>query len=364
MSKPVSVCNKHIHVRICSQMINDNTSVSPLQSPNRHRPAQQLLCACQIICAGGSFTLGTERPGCICLLWHRSSQRLLEHTWLWPAPVLHTECNHCLQPLSTCKPVTDSMTFAARQSGAETLKRVFFAQLCFRIVRAHQAGKSGKTVHFFRLIFGLLRVRDPSKWEVWVEMMVETHWNLFLSNSREQTSREVVEDGYEFFANKGVEAWQQSGLTAVGKSWKLFAVCQSLLHCQAIQYSSWKTQVTIFSAPNYCGEFDNAAAVPWLPLSVSLNRNGKRFILNCIPNSTFFLLARCHELWSTERHLFTGGSPHWCRLGMRLLCTALSKAAGPPAVQLSPSSYCRVEQATRKPKQEVSLAIFHLRLRS
>lgn len=149
MSKPVSVCNKHIQVRICSQMINDNTAVSPLQSPNRHRPAQQLLCACQIICTAGSFTLGTERPGCICLLWHRSSQRLLEHTWLWPAPVLHTECNHCLQPLSTCKPVTDSMTFAARQSGAETLKRVFFAQLCFRIVRAHQAGKSGKTVHFF-----------------------------------------------------------------------------------------------------------------------------------------------------------------------------------------------------------------------
>lgn len=176
--------------------------------------------------------------------------------------------------------------------------------------------------------------------------------------SREQTLCEVVEDGYEFFANKGVEAWQQSGLAAVGKSWKLFAVCQSLLHCQAIQSSSWKNQVTIFSAPNYCGEFDNAAAVPWLPYLWIETANGSFWTV------FHFFLACCRELWSAERQLFTGGSPHWCRLGMRFLCAALSKAAGPPAVQLSPSSYCRVEQATTKPKREVSFAIFHLRLRS
>lgn len=126
-------------------MINDNTSVSLLQSPNHHRPAQQLLCACQIICAAGSFTLGTERPGCICLLWHRSSQRLLDHTWLWPAPVLHTEWNPCLQPLSICKPVTDSTTFAARQSGADSLRAsIETCVLCPALLQDRESTPGGK----------------------------------------------------------------------------------------------------------------------------------------------------------------------------------------------------------------------------
>jgi len=86
--------------------------------------------------------------------------------------------------------------------------------------------------------------------------------------------------------------WQQ--LEKVG-SCLLFVnhFCTAKLF-RSIQYSSWKNQVTIFSAPNYCGEFDNAAAVPWLPLS-SLNRSCKRFILNCIPLFFCLLVVMSYE---------------------------------------------------------------------
>ncbi len=150
----------------------NNTSVSPLQSPNSHRPAQQLLCACQIICAAGGFTLGTERPGCICLLWHRSSQRLLDHTWLWPAPLLHTECNHCLQPLSTCKPVTckpviDSTTFAARQSGADSLRAsIETCVLCSALLQDRESTPGREIGHSTPLCFWqlLCRAFPPYSW--------------------------------------------------------------------------------------------------------------------------------------------------------------------------------------------------------